>query len=220
MRDRGIDAVALRHILGQGHAPESIIFVDGWTGKGVISRELTRCVASFNQRHDVAIGGGLYVLSELAGTAACAASCADYLIPSSILNATVSGLISRSILNDAIGPDDFHGCVYYDAFLPHDQSSRFADGLIEEGVALVKSRGVPVAEQVDHEKAAAVCSAFIQASMKQYGIVDPNLITVSYTHLSRSINSRGTRRSKTLVASPMPGLIRLGSTMPYCFIDA
>ncbi len=176
VRDRGIDEVALRHILSQGHAPESIIFVDGWTGKGVISRELTRCVASFNQRHDVAIDGGLYVLSDLAGTAACAASCADYLIPSSILNATVSGLISRSILNDAIGPDDFHGCIYYDAFLPHDQSSRFADGLIEEGVALVKTRGVPVAVQVDREKAAAVCSAFIQASMKQYGIVDPNLI--------------------------------------------
>ena len=176
VRDRGIDEVALRHILSQGHAPESIVFVDGWTGKGVISKELTKCVVRFNQRHGVTINGGLYVLVDLAGTAYCAASCADYLIPSSILNATVSGLISRSILNDAIGPDDFHGCVYYDAFLPYDQSGIFAAALIDEGVALVKNRGIPVAEKIDREKAAAVCSAFMQASMKQYRIADPNLI--------------------------------------------
>ena len=51
----------------------------------------------------------------------------DYAIPSGILNATVSGLTSRSILNDAIGPDDFHGCVFYEEFEPHDRSGWFLD---------------------------------------------------------------------------------------------
>ncbi|MEG2032127.1 MAG: tellurite-like stress resistance cysteine protease StiP, partial [Janthinobacterium sp.] len=120
IRDRGIDANALKHILAQGHAPESIVFVDGWTGKGVISRELRQTVHDFNAAHGTATDGGLFVLSDLAGTAACAASASDYLIPSSILNATVSGLVSRSVLNDAIGPGDFHGCVYYAQFEPHD----------------------------------------------------------------------------------------------------
>ena len=122
IRDRGIDEVALQHILEQGHAPESIVFIDGWTGKGVISRELARATSDFNRRHGVAIDSGLYVLSDLAGTAACAASAIDYLIPSGILNATVSGLVSRSVLNESIGAGDFHGCVYYDMFEPYDLS--------------------------------------------------------------------------------------------------
>ncbi|MFL6656851.1 MAG: cysteine protease StiP domain-containing protein, partial [Massilia sp.] len=136
IRDRGIDQNALAHILAAGHAPESIVFVDGWTGKGVISRELRSAIDHFNARHGTAIDGGLYVLSDLAGTAACAASCDDYLIPSSILNATVSGLVSRSILNDAIGPDDFHGCVYYSQFAEQDQSQAFADQLVARASAL------------------------------------------------------------------------------------
>ncbi len=142
VRDRGIDANALRHILAQGHAPESIVFVDGWTGKGVIARELADSIARFNAAHGVALDAGLHVLADLAGAAAVAASCDDYLIPSSILNATVSGLISRSVLNEAIGPDDFHGCVLYDALAAQDRSRSFVDTL--ERLALAQT-GAPAA---------------------------------------------------------------------------
>lgn len=172
IRDRGIDQVALEHILAQGHAPESIVFVDGWTGKGVISRELNAAIAEFNTRRGTAIDGGLYVLSDLAGTAACAASCDDYLIPSSILNATVSGLISRSILNDAIGPGDFHGCVYYQEFEPHDQSQRFADELL----ALASAAPSGAAEPMDKARAAAVSQAYMLAAQHRHGIADVNMI--------------------------------------------
>ncbi len=48
----------------------------------------------------------------------------------------MSGLVSRSVLNESIGPGDFHGCVYYDEFEAHDVSREFADSLIAEGVAL------------------------------------------------------------------------------------
>ena len=176
IRDRGIDAVALRHILAQGHAPESIVFIDGWTGKGVISRVLAQAVADFNQRDEVLIDAGLYVLSDLAGTAACAASTVDYLIPSSILNATISGLVSRSVLNESIGPDDFHGCVYYDGFAPHDLSREFADGLIADGVALAARNGMPDMAAIDRAAVAAVSTEFLQAVMLQHGISDVNLV--------------------------------------------
>lgn len=178
IRDRGIDQVALQHILDQGHAPQSIVFIDGWTGKGVISRVLTEAIDDFNQRHQVAIDNGLYVLSDLAGSAACAASSSDYLIPSSILNATVSGLVSRSVLNESIGPGDFHGCVYYDdsGFKAHDQSRAFADGLIADGVALADRDGIPKAAPIDRAQAAAISAAFLRATMAQYGINDVNLI--------------------------------------------
>ena len=176
IRDRGIDAVALRHILASGHSPESVVFIDGWTGKGVIARELRQAVAGFNALHGVALDGGLYVLSDLAGAAACAASGADYLIPSSILNATVSGLVSRSVLNQAIGPDDFHGCVYYEQFAAHDQSRRFADGLVADGVALAASEGVPAPRAVDAQAMAAVSAAYMAGARERYGIADINLI--------------------------------------------
>lgn len=176
VRDRGIDEVAIAHILSQGHAPESIVFIDGWTGKGVISRVLTQAIESFNQRHACAIDPGLCVLSDLAGTATCAASPLDYLIPSSILNATVSGLISRSVLNDAIGAGDFHGCLYYSEFEAHDVSREFVDGLVDAGVALAKQGNLSPAVPVDRERTSTISTQFLATTMAQYGISDVNLI--------------------------------------------
>lgn len=192
IRDRGIDQVALEHILAQGHTPESIVFIDGWTGKGVISRELATTLAKFNARHGTAIDGGLYVLSDLAGTAACAASCDDYLIPSSILNATVSGLISRSILNEAIGPGDFHGCVYYQQFEAHDQSQAFADSLAAQALALA-AQPRPAAAPSDKEQAAAVSRAYMLAALEQHGIADVNMVKPGIGEATRVLLRRTPR---------------------------
>ena len=173
VRDRGIDAAAVRHILASGHAPESIVFVDGWTGKGVIARELAQSVSAFNAAHGTAIDTGLFVLSDLAGAAACAASGEDYLIPSSILNATVSGLVSRTVLDERIGPDDFHGCVYYGEFAPIDASQRFADALVD----LAKNiQDRPQALPLNANEAAARSRAWLDGAMARYGIAEVNLI--------------------------------------------
>jgi hypothetical protein len=194
VRDRGIDAVALRHILALGHAPESIVFIDGWTGKGVISRELTSAVTAFNAAHDVAIDPGLFVLADLAGTAACSASCADYLIPSSILNATVSGLVSRSILNAQIGPDDFHGCVYYANFEAQDMSRAFADRLIAAAQTIARQSGLPAAVPGDREAAAQTSQRFMQDCMQAYRITDPNLIKPGIGEATRVLLRRMAER--------------------------
>jgi hypothetical protein len=172
VRDRGIDANALRHILAQGHAPASIVFVDGWTGKGVIAGELASSVARFHARHGMNLDPGLFVLSDLAGAAAVAASCEDYLIPSSILNATVSGLISRSVLNEAIGPDDFHGCVLYEELANEDRSRAFVD-MLER---LAQARTDVQLEAADTRAAAARSQAYIAQARQRYGIDDVNLI--------------------------------------------
>ncbi len=191
IRDRGIDLVALEHILAQGHAPESIVFVDGWTGKGVISRELDAAIGQFNARRGTAIDGGLYVLSDLAGTAACAASCDDYLIPSSILNATVSGLVSRSILNEQIGPGDFHGCVYYGQFEAHDQSQRFADELVARATALAPRQAA--VQPMDKLAAAAVSRRYMQAALAQHAIADVNLVKPGIGEATRVLLRRSPR---------------------------
>jgi len=190
VRDRGIDANALRHILAQGHASESLVFVDGWTGKGVIARELAASIARFNDEHGVVLDPGLYVLADLAGAAAVAASCDDYLIPSSILNATVSGLISRSVLNAAIGADDFHGCVLYDALTEHDRSRSFVDTL--ERLALAETDVDTTA--ADTAAAARRSLAYLAQSQERYGIADVNLIKPGIGEATRVLLRRVPRQ--------------------------
>jgi hypothetical protein len=175
IRDRGIDEAALRFILDSGHAPDTIVFVDGWTGKGVISRELARCIGKYNLEHGTRIDPGLYVLADLAGTAACASSSADYLIPSSILNATVSGLISRSILNDAIGAGDFHGCVYYEQFAPYDRSRQFADAVVKAALKIGRD-GVPPPTARDPQASADVSRTCMARLLAAHAIDDPNMV--------------------------------------------
>jgi hypothetical protein len=130
LRDVGIDQNALRHIL-QNHAPESLVFVDGWTGKGVIARQLSVSLQAFAATEGVTIPAELYVLADLSGSAAVAACSEDYLIPSCILNATVSGLVSRSVYDpQTAAATDFHGCVYYRQFEQHDLSRYFIDTML------------------------------------------------------------------------------------------
>lgn len=200
VRDRGIDAAALRHILASGHAAESIVFVDGWTGKGAIARELALSVSAFNATQSAKIDNGLYVLSDLAGAAACAASGDDYLIPSSILNATVSGLVSRTVLDERIGPDDFHGCVYYGEFAPHDQSRRFADALVALAVAHAEA-GLPDAVVLDARQAADRSRSYLADAMARYGILDVNLIKPGIGEATRVL----LRRVPRLLVLRRPG---------------
>jgi hypothetical protein len=135
LRDVGIDQNALRHIL-QYHVPESLVFVDGWTGKGVISRQLATSLQDFSMTDGVVIPAELYVLADLSGSATVAATSEDYLIPSCLLNATVSGLISRSVYDpETTKPGDFHSCVYYREFEQYDLSRCFIE-MILAAVAL------------------------------------------------------------------------------------
>ena len=176
VRDRGIDTNALDHILAQGHAPQSLAFVDGWTGKGVISRELERFVQAYNRSRQVNIESGLYVLSDLAGSARCAASGDDYLIPSSILNATISGLVSRSILNSAIGPQDFHGCVWFGEFAEADLSCWFVDDIVSAALAIFEVEGMPAPAAANRAALAAQSQDFMASELARQGIQDANLI--------------------------------------------
>ena len=48
VRGRGIDANALRW-LAEHHDPADVVFVDGWTGKGAITRELAAAIGEFEE---------------------------------------------------------------------------------------------------------------------------------------------------------------------------
>lgn len=122
IRDRGLDGVAMAHILAERPA-EGVVFVDGWTGKGAIAGELARSWPAISGRAPV-----LAVLADPCGRADLAAGHEDWLIPSGILGANVSGLISRSILNDrVVGPGEFHGAMEVGHLADLDVSRAFVD---------------------------------------------------------------------------------------------
>lgn len=129
IRDRGLDPVALQYILQQ-HPHSPIVFVDGWTGKGAIYGELQRSLAQITDERQQAQlfhqGEGvipLVTLADPAGVAWLSASDDDWLMPASLLNSTVSGLISRTLYREP--SDGLHQAVYYDKLQPWDRSGEF-----------------------------------------------------------------------------------------------
>ena len=93
IRGIGIDHNAMEYIL-QRHRPEDIQFVDGWVGKGAIQNQLNK-----EKRNYPDVNMGLAVLSDPAYLSGKCGTHNDFLIASSCLNATVSGLLSRTVYN-------------------------------------------------------------------------------------------------------------------------
>ncbi len=87
----------LRRLILSNHAhgTDGIVFVDGWTGKGAITGELSR---TLKDRPGYPEQPRLVVLADPCGCAWLAASDDDWLILFGIMGAPVSGLISALCL--------------------------------------------------------------------------------------------------------------------------
>lgn len=124
IRGRGIDSAAMRYILDR-HSPEQIQFVDGWTGKGAIQHELDQAMETYP-----GVDPGLAVLSDPGCLAGKWGTRDDFLIASSCLNATVSGLLSRTFYRpDIIRPGEFHGAAFYRELEDEDLTYSFIDAV-------------------------------------------------------------------------------------------
>lgn len=140
VRGKGIDVNALKY-LAEHHDPESIIFIDGWTGKGAISKELATALDDYAEKTGIRFSNHLAVLADPASSVEIFGTREDFLIPSACLNSTVSGLVSRTVLNDDfIGPDDFHGAKFYDELAEGDVSSEFIDAIVAEFSSVKETR--------------------------------------------------------------------------------
>ena len=137
VRGRGIDRRALEHIVAR-HGHEPLVFIDGWTGKGAIMRELREALEDVAAQGGPRIAPALGVLADTGHVCELFASRADELIPSACLNSTVSGLISRTVIRpDLLGEDAFHGVRVYREFADRDVSRRYVDTI----TALLPSPG-------------------------------------------------------------------------------
>lgn len=174
IRDRGLDQVALAHILKR-HAAQDVVFVDGWTGKGAIATELRSSLAGV-------IEPFLAVVADPAGQADLAATHDDYLIASGLLNSVVSGLVSRSILNSDVASDqDFHGCVIFDELAEFDRSREFVDwidALSGTGEPIVSA---PLAQAAARE----ACENMVRSIMNDTGAASRNLVKPGIAEATR-----------------------------------
>lgn len=185
IRDRGIDTQALQTLLRR-HDPlgRDLVFIDGWTGKGVIAAELAHWVTLFNQQHHTQISPDLAVLADICGAATIAATREDYLIPSALLNSTISGLISRSILNAAyidVEAGDYHGCRYYQELAGVDLSLWYIEQIMAEVMMLAaaaENRPLPplVLDEAARQHQGQLHQQFIHGLLRQYQIGHINLL--------------------------------------------
>jgi hypothetical protein len=136
IRDRGIDENALHYILKK-HPEGNIQFVDGWTGKGAISLELTKACQAFEKNYHVQLDDQLAVIADPGHCTTVFGTREDFLIPSACLNSTVSGLVSRTVLNATyIANNDFHGAKYYRDLLHSDVSNEYIELIAGEFSAI------------------------------------------------------------------------------------
>ena len=196
IRDRGLDPVALQMIL-KAHPDSPIVFVDGWTGKGAIYQELAHSLEKFSDAnhanfanifHQGADVIPLLTLADPAGVAWLAASEEDWLIPSGLLNSTVSGLISRSLYTEPqLG---LHRSVFYDNLIEVDHSLAFVAHIDAARRAVVAPlQCLPTFQQPRYQTA-----ALIDKLAADYDIANRNRIKPTIAEATRAILRRDPER--------------------------
>ncbi|OAL13072.1 phosphoribosyltransferase [Streptomyces noursei] len=172
VRGRGIDANALRWLAAH-HDPADVVFVDGWTGKGAITRELAAALADFP-----GFDPEIAVLADPGSCVRTYGTREDFLIPSACLNSTVSGLISRTVLRaDLVGPDDYHGAKFYRELAGADVSTTFLDSVAAHFDEVTAAVDADAKELLATDRTPTWDGwAAVERISEEYGIHDVNLV--------------------------------------------
>ncbi|MEU3931378.1 cysteine protease StiP domain-containing protein, partial [Streptomyces sp. NPDC029044] len=178
VRGRGIDANALRW-LARHHDPRDVVFVDGWTGKGAITRELAQALEEFEKSDGVTgFDPEIAVLADPGSCVRTYGTREDFLIPSACLNSTVSGLISRTVLRaDLVGPHDFHGAKFYRELAATDVSVAFLDAVSARFPEVTDAACAQAKELLAADRSPTWEGwAAVERISEEYGIHDVNLV--------------------------------------------
>ena len=181
IRDKGIDVAALNEIKAR-HDFNDLVYVDGWVGKGAIHTELERSLGQFYPDRPIPF----VVLADPTGKAWLAASGEDWLIPFSVLGATVSGLISRSILSEDGG---WHQCMYYQ----HLQAFDCSQSLVEQIDGIRKNlQSIPTLNWSDALRFTLQqrSQTTLQSLVAKYSITNVNRIKTGIAEATRAVMRR------------------------------
>ncbi len=178
VRGRGIDANALRWLAAH-HDPADVVFVDGWTGKGAITRELAEAIRAFELSEGVTgFDPEIAVLADPGSCVRTYGTREDFLIPSACLNSTVSGLVSRTVLRaDLVGPHDFHGAKFYRDLAGADVSNLFLDAVSARFPQVADAADTTAKELLSADRTPTWAGwAAVERISEEYGIHDVNLV--------------------------------------------
>lgn len=169
IRGRGIDGNAMNYLL-EHYEGKELLFVDGWIGKGAILKELRKDVEAYTCQ---GVRPELAVIADPANVTKLCGTHEDLLIPSSCLNATISGLVSRTFLrDDIIGEKDYHGAVYYGELKSSDLSYSFIEEIENEFVDVSYDDKDVIHEGNDERQGVDE----VQEIADRFGVDDINLI--------------------------------------------
>ena len=177
VRGRGIDPTALEYLAAH-HDPSSVVFVDGWTGKGAIAKELTEALTTVAAQGGPTFSDDLAVLADPGHSVRTFGTRDDFLIASACLNSTVSGLVSRTVLNrEYLGPGDFHGAKFYRELAPTDVSTVLLDAVSGQFAAVDPEvrAGITALAASDRRVTFAGWAA-VERIRRQYGIESVNFV--------------------------------------------
>ncbi|MEP6559487.1 MAG: cysteine protease StiP family protein [Nakamurella sp.] len=177
VRGRGIDRVALDYLAVQ-HDPASVVFVDGWTGKGAIAKELAAALAALAAAGGPVFSDDLAVLADPGRSVRTFGTRDDFLIASACLNSTVSGLVSRTVLNPAyLGPGDFHGAKFYRELAADDVSTVLLDAVSGQFSAVADAVMASRTELARSDRRATFSGwAAVEEIRARYGIESVNFV--------------------------------------------
>ena len=192
IRGKGIDEEAVKWIVAQ-HPATASQFVDGWTGKGSIIDELERSIIQFNHRYQTEVSAELAVLADPARRCRLYGTHLDINIPNGCLNATVSGLVSRTLCRpDLMEEGDFHGAISLERLAAVDQSQWFVATVsaVFRFDDLTKSEKSSILGRQTYSKYAKMVAKQIQQT---YGVKDLHKIKLSVGESARVLLRRKPR---------------------------
>lgn len=123
IRNIGLDMTALEYIRRR-HLDKTILFIDGWTGKGLISDQLACQLENYPN-----INSELAVLVDLAGHTTLCATHKDYIIPSACMNSVITGLVSKTFIDAKDPKNSMHRAIYYYRYESIDNTYGLIDGI-------------------------------------------------------------------------------------------
>ena len=190
IRGKGIDKVAMEYIYNKHKdiPVKNYQFIDGWIGKGAINKVLKdACKDLEADTKWVGINSELGVLSDPVNITNLCSTHKDLIIPSACLNSTVSGLISRTILNDNIDETtSFHGAVYMESLKDYDLSNEYIETIYNEIKKSYKNK----IETSLNDKNTCNTDYILKNIMKDYNIGDINFIKPGVCETTRVLLRR------------------------------
>lgn len=182
IRGKGIDINAMNYIASKHSKIEHFQFLDGWTGKGAIKNQLNEAVDTLKSINSMwnKLSSDMAVLADPAHICEIVGTYEDFLIPSSCLNGTITGLISRTVLRDdlvSVESGDFHGAVYFESLKSEDKTAEFLDKITLEFAKIRPNSILHQLNKVISERGSHTTGIdTVRAIAKKYDIDDINLI--------------------------------------------